>query len=87
MQVLVKMFPRYLTDKIKMMSEQELIEYVGAENVPISMGGKMKEPTMEIPEGTPSLEKWMKERGFSEKEVQELKDHIKKIKVWEAKKL
>lgn len=81
-QMGMKLAPQNLVDRMRVMTIEELIETIGIENTPTSLGGTFKVPYLSIPEGVPTTAEFMRKRGISEKDIRGFYEHWKRNKEW-----
>ena len=79
LRVCLKAMPSYVTSFVKIVDSQMLLQDLGPDNVPASLGGSMIEEYMQAPETTATMQEVGRLVGASSDEVKRLTDYLLSI--------
>lgn len=78
----LKLIPKHLAERVSFMTIDQLINRIGMDNIPVSLGG-MEEIPKRTEEGRPMMEEFLRMKRVPEKDICGFLDHWKRIKEWD----
>lgn len=79
LELCFRVMPSYVTNNLKLMDTESMIRCVGAENIPISLGGKLEENYLSPPENATTIEEVGRKIGASKSETRRVIAHLRSV--------